>query len=112
MRTIDNPPNSFTMECTARGSCAASQYTFAYSGGMTTFLESIKAGAPYAFYGSTFTIDNTGRGTNLVVRSIECGSGLCSGATFRLLNAMNIKAVELDVWWKCLLMHQCHAIRC
>ena len=87
IKTIENPPSSFTMECTASGSCAASQFTFAYSGGVTTHLESIKAGAPYALYGSTFTVDNTARGTNLVVRAIECGNGLCAGAIFRFLNA-------------------------
>lgn len=87
IRTINNPPNSFTMECVASGACAASQFTFEYSGGMTTYLEGIKAGAPYALYGSTFTVDNTARGTNLVVRTIECGHGLCAGATFRFLNA-------------------------
>jgi len=87
MRTIENPPNSFTMECQAPGSCAQSQFTFTYSGGMTKFLESIKAGAPYALYGSTFTIDNTARGQGLTVRTIECGHQLCAGATFRFLNA-------------------------
>merc|ERR1719474_985538 len=87
MMTVTNPSNSFVMECQASGACAQSQYTFSYTGGMTTFLESIKAGAPYALYGSTFTIDNTARGTNLVVRTIECGHGLCAGATFRFLNA-------------------------
>jgi len=87
MRTIENPPNSFTMECVATGACAQSAFTFLYSGGMTTYLESITAGAPYAFYGSTITVDNSGRATNLVVRTIECGSRLCAGATFRFLNA-------------------------
>ena len=87
MRTIENPPNSFTMECSATGACAQSEFTFSYTGGMTTYFEGIKAGAPYALYGSTFTFDNYGRGTNLVVRSIECGSELCAGATFRFLNA-------------------------
>lgn len=87
MMTVTNPSNSFVMECQASGACAQSQYTFSYTGGMTTFLESIKSGAPYALYGSTFTIDNTARGTNLVVRTIECGHGLCAGATFRFLNA-------------------------
>jgi len=87
IRTVENPSNSFTMECVATGACAQSQYTFTYTGGMTKYLESIKAGANYAMYGSTFTIDNTARGTNLVVRKIECGGGLCAGATFRFLNA-------------------------
>jgi len=87
IRTVENPGNSFTMECVAKGACAQSQFTFTYTGGMTKYLESIKAGAPYAMYGSTFTIDNSARGTNLVVRTIECGGGLCSGATFRFLNA-------------------------
>jgi len=87
IRTIENPGNSFTMECVATGACAQSQYTFTYTGGMTKYLESIKAGANYALYGSTITIDNSARGTNLVVRSIECGGGLCAGATFRFLNA-------------------------
>jgi len=98
IRTIENPPTSFTMECVAVGACAQSDYTFAYSGGMTTFMEGIKAGAPYALYGSTFTVDNSGRGTNLVVRAIECGNGLCAGATFRFLNADygDIKCDEYD----------------
>jgi len=87
MRTIENPPNSFVMECQAEGACAQSQFTFTYSGGMTLYLESIKAGADFALYGSTFTIDNTARGSGLTVRSIECGHGLCAGATFRFLNA-------------------------
>merc|ERR1712083_1269604 len=86
IRTIENPTNAFTMECVATGACAQSQFTFTYTGGMTKYLESIKAGANYAMYGSTFTIDNTARGQGLTVRSIECG-GLCAGATFRFLNS-------------------------
>jgi len=98
IRTIENPPTSFTMECVAVGACAQSDYTFSYSGGMATFMEGIKAGSPYALYGSTFTVDNSGRGTNLVVRTIECGNGLCAGATFRFLNADygDIKCDEYD----------------
>jgi len=88
MRTIENPPIDFTMECMAIGACAASQYTFTYVNGRTEYLESITAGAQYALYGSTFTFDNMARGNmDLVVRSIECGSGWCGGATFKFLNA-------------------------
>lgn len=87
IRTIENPTNAFTMECVATGACAQSQYTFTYTGGMTRYLEGIKAGANYAMYGSTFTIDNSARGGGLTVRTIECGGGLCAGATFRFLNA-------------------------
>ena len=49
--------------------------------------KSTMAGAISALHESTITIDNSARGTNLVVRSIECGGGLCAGATFRILNA-------------------------
>jgi len=87
MRTITNPGNSFSMECTGRGSCAASQYTFAYTGGNTRYMDSITVGAPYALYGSTITIDNSGNGGGLTVRTIDCGQTLCAGATFRFLNA-------------------------
>ena len=87
MRTISNVGNSFTMECSNRGSCAASQYTFVYEGGMTRYMDSIQVSAPYALFGSTVTIDNTARGGGLTVRSIECGAGNCAGATFNFLNA-------------------------
>jgi len=87
MRTIQNPGNSFTMECTGRGACAQSQYTFAYTGGNTRYMDSIQVGADYALYGSTITFDNTARGTGLTVRTIDCGQTLCAGATFRFLNA-------------------------
>jgi len=87
VRTISNPGNSFTMECSNRGSCAASQYSFVYEGGMTRYMDSIQVSAPYALYGSTVTIDNTARGTGMTVRAIECGQQNCAGATFRFLNA-------------------------
>jgi len=87
MRTISNPGNSFTMECTGRGSCAASQYTFVYDGGMTRYMAGIQVGADYALYGSTITFDNTARGGGLTVREIDCGQKLCAGATFVFLNA-------------------------
>jgi hypothetical protein len=87
IRTIENPGNSFTMECVATGACAQSQFTFTYTGGMTKYLEGITMGANYAAYGSTFTIDNTARGQGLTVRTVDCGGGLCAGATFRFLNA-------------------------
>jgi len=87
MRTISNPGNSFTMECTGRGSCAASQYTFVYEGGMTRYFEGIQVGAQYALYGSTITFDNSARGGGLTVRNIDCGQQLCAGATFVFLNA-------------------------
>jgi len=87
IRNVMNPGNSFVMECVATGSCAQSHFTFTYTGGMTKYLEGIVAGANYALYGSTITIDNTARGQGLTVRSIECGGGLCSGATFEFLNA-------------------------
>jgi len=87
MRTITNPGNSFTMECSVRGACAASQYTFAYTGGNTRYMDSIQVSAPYALYGSTITIDNSGNGGGLTVRTIDCGMQNCAGATFRFLNA-------------------------
>jgi len=86
-RTIQNAGNSFTMECSARGSCAASQYSFVYSGGMTRYMDSIQVSAPYALYGSTIEIDNSARGGGLTVRTIDCGMQNCAGATFRFLNA-------------------------
>jgi len=87
MRTISNPGNSFTMECSNRGSCAASQYTFVYEGGNTRYMDSIQVSAAYALYGSTVTIDNSARGTGMTVRAIECGQQNCAGATFVFLNA-------------------------
>jgi len=87
MRTINNAGNSFTMECSQRGSCAASQYTFSYSGSRTRYMDSIQVSAPYALYGSTITIDNSGNGGGLTVRTIDCGMQNCAGATFRFLNA-------------------------
>jgi len=89
IRVIDSPGNSFTMECTGAGSCAASQYTFNYAnaGALTRYFEGIQVGAAYALYGSTITFDNSLRGGGLTVRSIDCGAGLCAGATFRFLNA-------------------------
>merc|ERR1719361_965289 len=89
IRTIDAPGNSFTMECTGMGSCAASQYTFNYAnaGAMTRYFEGIQVGAQYALYGSTITFDNSARGGGLTVRTIDCGQTLCAGATFRFLNA-------------------------
>jgi len=89
VRTIDAPGNSFTMECTGMGSCAASQYTFDYAsaGALTRYFEGIQVGAAYALYGSTITFDNSARGGGLTVRTIDCGQTLCAGATFRFLNA-------------------------
>merc|ERR1711879_874081 len=77
IRTVENPGNSFTMECVAKGACAQSQFTFTYTGGMTKYLESIKTGAPYAMYGSTFTIDNSARGANFRFLNADYGDIKC-----------------------------------
>merc|ERR1711971_747846 len=87
IRTIEKPTNAFTMECVATGACVQFVFLFIFIGRRSKYLESIKAGANYQMYGSTFTIDNTARGQGLTVRSIECGGGLCAGATFRFLNS-------------------------
>merc|ERR1712087_535844 len=87
IRTITDPGNSFTMECSNRGSCAQSSFTFAYTGGMTRYMDSIQVSAQYALYGSTITIDNSGNGGGLTVRTIDCGMQNCAGATFNFLNA-------------------------
>merc|ERR1712087_337362 len=81
IRTIDAPGNSFTMECTGAGACAASQYTFNYAnaGALTRYFEGIQVGTAYALYGSTVTFDNSARGGGLTVRKIDCGGGLCAG---------------------------------
>ena len=100
IRTISNPGNSFTMECSNRGACAASQYTFVYDGGATRYMDSIKVSASYALYGSTITIDNTARGEGLTVREIECGEQNCAGATFNFLNA-DYEDIKCDEYQGC-----------
>jgi len=87
---ILSPPNSFTMECTAIGSCAQSQFTIVYPpnplGGPITELDSIKVDAAFALDGSTITIDSR-QANKVKVKTIECGAGNCAGATFVFVNA-------------------------
>lgn len=86
-QTVDNPPNSFVMECSAAGACAASTYEFTWAaGGVRKFFNSIKVGAPYALYGSTITLNNQ-QALAIKLITIECKAGNCAGATFVLNNA-------------------------
>eukprot|EP01083_Nonionella_stella_P312573 1118537_1 len=84
----ENPSNSFTMSCTARGSCAGSQININYgANGAIKFLESLVFSAEYAVYGATITINNQQTQENVKVRTIECGTGNCAGASFVFIGA-------------------------
>jgi len=90
-KTIESPPNSFTLECSAMGSCAGSEIMLDYpAGGVKKFVNSIKVGAPYALYGSLVTINNN-QAQGIKVVTIECqttlGQGNCAMASFVFNNA-------------------------
>lgn len=86
-KTIESPPNSFTLECSAMGACAGSTIMIDYpAGGVKKFVNSIKVSAPYALYGSSVTINNR-QTQGIKVVTIECDVGNCAGASFVFINA-------------------------
>jgi len=86
-KTIESPPNSFTLECSAMGACAGSTIMIDYpAGGVKKFVNSIKVSAPYALYGSSVTINNQ-QTQGIKVVTIECDTGNCAGASFVFNNA-------------------------
>merc|ERR1711972_740466 len=105
-RTIVSPPDSFVLECSEMGACSGSTITFDYpQSGVAKFVNSIKASAPYALYGSTVTINNE-QTLGIKVITIECDKGYCAGATFVFNNAyfgdlkcMSTSAVERAASW-------------
>jgi len=85
---INNPTKAFSMEFNAQGAAAWSVINVNYGpSGMTKELPAININAPQALYQATIRINNQQLNEQVKVTEINCGAGLCVGATFEFINA-------------------------